>query len=132
MDLVLIETGNGGDLVLQGNDLAIATGYENIPYLSMFGGADWWGNEFLDPAQQFNSLTESALKQYALNSAGRVEIEKAINADLEYIAANVPGTKVSVVTTIVSDNRLSIVITIDGQTFSYLWNPITGFLTYVI
>jgi hypothetical protein len=80
MDLVLIEqNGNGGDLILQGNDLAVCTGYENIPYLSMCGGSDWWGNEFLDPAQQFNSLTEKTLRQYALNSAGRVAIEQAVN-----------------------------------------------------
>lgn len=132
MDAAIIITGSGGDLIQSGNDIAISTGYENVPILAMFGGSDWWGNEFLDPAQQFNCLTEKALKSNALNSSGRIEIDKAINADLAQIAQNVPGTITSVVTTIVKDNKLSIEITIDGQAFNYLWNPSTAYLTYIV
>jgi hypothetical protein len=132
MDLVLYETGSGGDLLLTGIDLEIAKGLENILYMSMFGGADWWGNEFLEPLQQFNSQTGPALLKYALNSSGRLEIEKAINADLQIITTNVPGTTVTVETKIVIDNKLSIVITVDGKTFSYLWDPSKRFLNYLI
>ena len=62
-DLVIWETGNGGDAQLLGNDLATTDGLTNMPYLGWFGGNpgfittgneleneqrfDWWGNSLL-------------------------------------------------------------------------------------
>ena len=62
-DLVIYETGDGGDVQLQGNDLATTSGITNQPYLGWFGGntdasttgnelegeqkLDWWGNSVL-------------------------------------------------------------------------------------
>src|SRR5690606_6946193 len=81
--------GNGGDIKLLGNDLAVIYSHENQVYLALFGGnveqstpaqettettEDWWGNNLLfggDAAKQFNSETERALNNTALNSAGR-------------------------------------------------------------
>ncbi len=81
-DLAIIETGNGGDLVINGNDIGIVTDIGNMPYLAMFGGNkestinqsttlsqgaqsfDWWGNNLLMPSnqsQQFNSLLENII-----------------------------------------------------------------------
>ncbi|MBL4810412.1 MAG: hypothetical protein JKY43_10205, partial [Phycisphaerales bacterium] len=37
-DLRIIENGDGGDAVLNGNDLEIINGFQNMPYLGMFGG----------------------------------------------------------------------------------------------
>ena len=71
MDVKLIESGNGGDLVLTDNDLAVVGGVENMPYLSMFGGANYWANQLLlsDPtARTFDSLTEPALINNPLSS----------------------------------------------------------------
>jgi hypothetical protein len=64
MDLRLVETGNGGDLIRTINDLNVINGLSNYPYLAMFGGNvsqstpqtkevgeesfDWFGNVFLD------------------------------------------------------------------------------------
>ena len=79
-DLLIRETGNGGDLVLKGNDLAMVSGAENMPYLSMFGGVNWWGNDLLlgeDIDLQFNSESEAAINDISLNSAGRVALENA-------------------------------------------------------
>jgi hypothetical protein len=59
-DLAIIETGDGGDYQLKGNDLAVVNGSENMPYIAMFGGnieatlnnivqdqsLDYWGNTF--------------------------------------------------------------------------------------
>lgn len=104
MDLAITEAdGNGGDLILVGNDLAIIFGIENMPYLAMFGGNpgyvtpnkvreaesfDWWGNGLLmnaDQSIQFNSLLENKLKTIALNSAGRIDIEETIKKDLAFL-----------------------------------------------
>lgn len=131
-DILIKEAGNGGDLVLLGNDLAAASGYENGPYLSMFGGDAWWGNAFLqdeEPSVRFSSQTERTLREVPLNSAGRIRIEAAINADLAWLR-DISGTTVAVATTITSDNRLDINITINGRTFYYQWNPGADFLTY--
>jgi hypothetical protein len=105
MDLAIIETGNGGELKLLGNDFAMQGGWGNMPYLAMFGGnpqgvtkeklpteesLDWRGNNLLMPQDksiQFNSLTERTLMEVALNSSGRLKIEQAVKKDLEFMEA---------------------------------------------
>jgi len=134
-DLFIIETGNGGDLKQSGNDLAVVQGYENFPYLAMFSGDDWWGNDLLltgDASTQFLSKTEKVLGEVALNSAGRIKIEQAVNEDLAFLKSKVPGTNITVSATIISDDRLDLNINIDGQQFYYQWSPADGFLTYKV
>lgn len=103
MDVLLIETGNGGDLVLRGNDLVMNKGMMNMPYLGMFGGNvkavtkeklkteqsfDWWGNELLMPQDesiQFNSLLEKAFMEIPLTSSGRIKIEQVVKKTLAFM-----------------------------------------------
>lgn len=126
-DLAVVETGNGGDLQLSGNDLAQVFGIENMPYLAMFGGNpgfvtdnqvtqeqsfDFWGNNLLmnsNQSIQFNSLTENLLNIIALNSAGRVQIENAIKADLDFMSS---FAVISVTVTIVATDRINVQLTI--------------------
>ena len=133
-DLLIIEQGNGGDALLKGNDLAFAEGYENLPYLAMFSGDDWFGNNLMDGDEStlFLSHTEVALKTYALNSAGRIKIEEAIKADLEHIKKNIPETDIDVATMVTGDNRLEINISINGQSFYYSWHPDEAYLKYKV
>lgn len=127
-DLAVIEAnGNGGDLQLVGNDLAIVYGLENMPYLGMFGGNleestinnvvrlqsfDWWGNNLLMPNNQsiqFNSIVERTLNNTALTSAGRVIIENAIKTDLAFLSS-VATITVSVI--IVSTDRINVSLSV--------------------
>ncbi len=125
-DLAVLETGNGGDLSLNGNDLAVVTGIENMPYLGLFGGnveqvttsdkvmdsKDWWGNDLLmksNKSIQFNSTVEKTLKNTALNSAGRVIIEGAIKNDLQFLS---PQATIVVSVTIEATDRLRVNIQI--------------------
>jgi phage gp46-like protein len=103
MDIAVIETGNGGDIQLSGNDLLVQGGIGNMPYLGMFGGNlgfptkeklitehafDWWGNNLLMPqssSTQFSSLFEKKLLDVALTSAGRIQLEQAIKQDLKFM-----------------------------------------------
>lgn len=128
-DLLIFESGNGGELVLRGNDLASVNGYENSTYLAMFSG-NWWGN-YLVPGNPFQSKTENVLNTTPLTSAGRQAIENAIKTDLKYLS-NIPGTTIAVSTMIVNSNRLDIIVDINGQQFYYQWNPDTLFLTYKV
>ncbi len=122
MDTVILETYNGGDISKIGNDVITVNGFENMPYIAMFGGNpvqstptqrvageqnfDWFGNAFeTDAILQTNSLTERTLRSVALNSAGRVQIEQAVNADLEFMRT---FAKVTVNVSIISDDRVQI------------------------
>lgn len=135
-DLAMIETGEGGDIQLLNNDLAVVNSIENMPYLAMFGGNpgfitkniqesqaqaaqsfDYWGNNLLMPnnqSTQFNSLTEYLLNNTPLNSQGRILIQNAITNDLQFLF---PSAKVTVTVSIISDDRIDVTIVIN-QTLS--------------
>jgi hypothetical protein len=131
MDLAVIETGNGGDIQIVGNDLGLVFGIENMPYLAMFGGNpgyptkskiedeqsfDFWGNDLIfknNPSAQFNSLLEKKLQTVALTSAGRIQIEDIIRKDLAFLSS---VAEITVVATIISDDHLNIAISIKQGT----------------
>jgi len=103
IDIVIYEDGDGGEMLLQGNDIATTEGFTNQPYLAMFGGNveasttgneteneqrfDWWGNAFTpdEPEKQMNSSTERAMNENALSSSGRAAIENAVKDDLRFL-----------------------------------------------
>ena len=142
MDLQIIETGNGGDLAKNGNDLALVFSFENMPYLAMFGGNkeavtrprlpteqafDWFGNSLFfinDQSIQFNSLTEKALDEIPLTSSGRILIENEIKKDLQFMQA---FAEITVKTSIPATDTLLINIKIQepdnlqAREFIYIW-----------
>lgn len=125
IDLAIIETGNGGDLKIAGNDFAIQNSWGNMVYLAMFGGnkgfqtrekqdteeqEDWWGNTLLfrnDPAQQMNSYTEFELENVAFTSAGRKKVQTAVEKDLEFMST---FAIVSVQVVFKDDNFVEIIV----------------------
>ena len=150
MDLLLKETGNGGDLILVGNDLAKIEGFENMPYCGLFGGNvkqstgtrlkgeqafDFWANSLLfpnDKSIQFNSLTERALNEIPLTSSGRIKIEQQIKKDLEFF--NV-FAELKIVTEIIATDVLKIALYIkepdnlQAKEFIYIWEKTKGEVT---
>lgn len=143
MDLKVIETGNGGDLLQNGNDLAMVFSFENMPYIALFGGNkeaisptkriaseqayDFWANDLLfrnDTSLQLNSLTEKTLENTPLTSAGRLIIEDAIKSDLEFMA---PFAEVTVTTEIIDTDHLKIGIVLkkpdnmEEKKYIYIW-----------
>lgn len=151
MDIELIETNNGGDLVKNPKDLSVVFGFDNMPYMALFGGNyeastplqrleneqafDWWGNNLLfpnDASVQMNSLTERTLNSVALNSFGRTLIEQAVKKDLEFMK---PFANVSVVVSIVSVDRVLIAVriirldNIEERAFVYIWDATNTRLT---
>lgn len=147
-DPEIVETGSGGDMLPKGNDLSVIFGFENMPYLALFGGnvaqstpvtrvpaqqaADWWGNALFmpaDPGMQFNSETERMLHSVPLTSAGRLRIEGAIKKDLEFMSA---WATIMVSTQIIATDRLRIAIGIkrpdnlQQREFIYIWDATKG------
>lgn len=119
-DIAIKETGNGGDVVLRGADLALVYSIENEVYLATFGGNreqdtpavvteeqsfDCWFNNLLykgDSKLQFNSKTERQMDNVALTSEGRTKIEDAIKEDIKYLQD--AGAVISVKVVIKSDD----------------------------
>jgi len=81
-DLMVFESGVGGDVRLLGNDIEMTDSIFNMVYLALFGGnpaasttgseieseqrSDFWGNGLLlpnDTELQFNSTTENTFRK---------------------------------------------------------------------
>jgi len=125
-DLHLTELGSGGELVLLGEDLAMAEELLQIAYIALFGGnieantrgneipgeerQDWWANSLIYPQapnKQFNSYTERVLGSIVLNSSGRLDIQRAVERDLEILSSI---AEVTVNVSIQTYNRVEILI----------------------
>lgn len=143
IDLKLVETGDGGDVVLKGNDLEMIEGFQNMPYLALFGGNvedsttgekvkeqafDYWGNFLLHPTQRelwLNSGTERLMLTTAITTSSRIRMEEQVKKDLEFMK---PFAIVESNVFLVSEDRISISISISQPTsnellnFSYIWD----------
>lgn len=143
-DILLHETGNGGDMEIISNDLALTEQLYQQVYLCLFGGnveastlgneipseirMDWWGNSALlsqTKAKQYNSQTEKALNENTLDSQGRVNIARAVEADLSYFKG-IADISINVV--ILSYNKVVINIKLDkpgtqqGKALQIIWD----------
>ena len=142
-DLKLIETGSGGDIIFNGTDVEIIDGFENMPYLGMYGGNvkentkeffegeqrfDFWGNSLFmlkNEKIQFNSDLERLLLNVALTSSSRIEIEETIKSDLSFMN-EFADLEISV--SILTVDRLQIYIKItqpdikQSKEFVYIWD----------
>lgn len=144
MDLELIETGDGGNLVKNPNDISVIYGFENMIYLALFGGNveqdtpttrnaneqafDFWGNNLLMPNNssiQFNSQTERVLNNTGLNSNGARFIEQAVKNDLAFLNDFATVT-INVTIVFVDTIEISILMQQPGslqkQEFIYIWD----------
>jgi hypothetical protein len=131
-DILLRETGSGGDLVVLSNDLVLGDLLYQQFYLALFGGNlqastkgkyleneerfDYWGNALVwgtNKAKQFNSETERVLQNVVWNSSGRLQILQAVKTDLAYLE-KVVNFEIQV--SLESLNRVAILITFSGKT----------------
>ena len=151
MDLLIQETYDGGDLVATKRDVTVVDGFENMPYLGMFGGNpeqstplvrlqsehafDWWGNTLFfpnDESRQINLITEATLDKVVLNSAGRQTIEDAIKEDLSFMS---PFANVAVSVSIIGPESILIGIKVvkptnlEQKLYVYIWDKTIAELT---
>ena len=147
----MIETGNGGDIELDGNDLIMIGGLQNMPYIAMFGGnvdaatqgekvdgelaLDYWANNLLMPqdlAIQYNSELERWLKTISINPAGRIQLQRSVERDLAFMQV---FAIVSVQVLLKSADRIKIIITIQepdnlqSNELVFIWDATEAELT---
>lgn len=103
-DLLIYESGSGGEANKLSNDLELTEGIFNQVYLALFGGNpgfrtsnltpeseqnfDWWGNNLFfnnDPDSQLNSYTENILNTTSLTSRSREIIKGFVIKDLQFL-----------------------------------------------
>ena len=143
-DLSLFESFDGGELVLVGNDLQLTEGLFNQVYLALFGGNveqstsdvneqvqqrfDFWGNGLFFPDEaefQFNSRTERALNEVALDSAGLLRLEQIIAEDLRFLE-QLAEVEVNVIVEGVNRAKINVLLRqpegLEEQRFTFLWD----------
>ncbi len=151
MDLLLEETLDGGDLIVKGLDLETVSGWQNAPYLALFGGNpaasttgpkleneeafDYWGNYLFfpnNPDAQFNSETERTLREVSLTPNGRLRIEEAVKTDLAFMR-DFAEIEVNVQIIAVNTIQINILISEPGnlqnQPFQFIWDATKEELT---
>lgn len=125
-DILLFESGDGGEFAIVSNDLCLVETILQQAYIALFGGnieanttgaeistqerTDYWANALLwpdEPNKQFNSNTERVLQNTVLNSAGRLQILAAVESDIDYLKLIVNFT---VEVSILSTNKVEIKI----------------------
>lgn len=131
-DIALFESGGSGDFSIVNDDLLMGESLYQQIYLALFGGNleastkqvytdkeerfDYWGNSLIwndVKSIQFNSETERAIQNNALNSSGRLAIIQAINLDLGYLSSIITF---QVDVSINSSNKLSIIVNFTEKT----------------
>ena len=150
MDLQIIDNGNGVDVCFNGRDLVVIDGFQNMPYLGMFGGNvkqstkqfsegeerfDFWGNSLLmvqNETIQFNSNFERLLFEMALTSSTILVAEETIKTDLKFMSN---FSDFTVETSIIAVDKLKIFINfnkpnnLDSKDFVYIWDATKKELT---
>jgi hypothetical protein len=143
-DIALYETGNGGDLFIENSDVSTVGTLTHQVYIALFGGNveastkgneletekrnDWWANSLIfkeDSTRQFNSETERILNTTALNSSGRIKIERAVKNDLKFLSQII---NLSVLVQIISDSKINIIVSFqelqngENKVLQFLWD----------
>jgi hypothetical protein len=142
LDIKLYETGNGGDIRIVGNDIEGVSGFDNMPYMGLFGSnvtdkgdsneqqLDWWGNSLYSIEQEKAlNITERRLQEVSLNSEGRQFIENAVVSDLRFMTE---FANVTVLVRVISDDVINIGIRIqrpsllEDKLYQFIWDATLG------
>lgn len=131
-DILLYETGSGGDFSIVNNDLLMGESLYQQIMLALFGGNiqastkqiyleteerfDYWGNTLIwkdSKTKQFNSETERTIRTITLNSSGRLTLIQAIEQDLNYLKA---VADIAIEVEIIGSSKTRIIVTFSEKT----------------
>lgn len=86
-DILIFESGDGGEMKLKNDDLETVSSITNSFYLALFSSktSDWWGNAELLADNHFSSTFEKTLDSVSLNSSGLKQLEQSALEDLSFL-----------------------------------------------
>ena len=126
-DVLLFQTNDDGNIIVENGIVEMSGGLEVMAYLSLFGGNEdddgrddnpfsFWGNiDEIDPARQYRSETQNLLQALPATTGNLRRIEDAVNRDLAWFIEKKIASSVSVNVTIPGINRIKITIDIEAQ-----------------
>lgn len=114
-DVLLTPTPDGGDIQVEGGRVQLTDHFETAVYLSLFGGASWWGNEGETEARRMTSRTEDALRDYNPIPANLSRIQRAVESDLQWFLTEKIASSVSVEVTMPARNTVTIAAAIEAR-----------------
>jgi len=125
-DVLLFQTVNNGDILIENGLTKLSGGMETAAYLSLFGGneddagndnssQEYWGNlDETNPAFKYRSETQNLLKSIPATSSNLNRIRDAVKTDLEWFVTEGVATEVDALVTIPGLNEISIKVTINA------------------
>jgi len=143
-DILLFESGDGGEVLVLNNDISLVETLFQQVYLRLFGGnvdsettgneiegqqrTDWWANGLIfrdRKDKQFNSKTEKILDSVALNSSGRIDIIRSVESDLNGLK-DIADIIVNVVILTHARIRIDVQLqkpgVIEDKIFQFIWD----------
>lgn len=137
-DVLLFQTADGGDIVVEGGAVQMSGGLETAAYLSLFGGNEddpgqfnttetWWGNiDESDPAKQYRSETQNLLQALPATARNLRRVEEAAGRDLAWMTTSGAASAVSAVASIPALNTIQLTVSIvaigEEKTFTFSEN----------
>jgi phage gp46-like protein len=126
-DVLIFQTLNDGDTLINGGQVQLTDGLETAVYLSLFGGNEaddglpdnpygWWGNEGEDVDKRMVSRLQNLMDSLPAASANLKRLNDAARADLSWltsrytldVSASIPGL-----------NKVLMVVSINDTTYTF-------------
>lgn len=137
-DVVLFQSLNDGDIIVEDGLALMDGGLQTSLYLSLFGGNEdddgladndktWWANlDENQPVFRYRSRLQNLLKSIPATSNNLIRAQDAALADLQWLLDDNVASSVTVTATIPQLNRLKLVIEIQAvgeeSSFEYVAN----------
>ena len=128
-DVLLFQTNDDGDIIVEGGVVTMSGGLEVSAYLALFGGNEdddssqktpnqYWGNlDENESSRKYRSKTQFLLSTIPPIPANLPQLQDAATNDLDFFITDKIASSVNVVVSMPGLNRVKFVITIEAQGF---------------
>jgi len=133
-DVLLYQTVNDGDIIVNGGLVQMTGGLDTACYLSLFGGNEqddglpdnavqWWGNvDEAEPSRRQRSETQYLLRSIPATTGNLQRVKDAVERDLAWLREQSVARELVVAISMPALNRVGIAVTIDGFSVEFVEN----------
>lgn len=127
-DVLMVQTADDGDILVEGGAVVLASGLETAVYLSLFGGNEadsgadndprgWWGN--IGSRSPQRSETQYLLQSLPATSGNLLRLTDAVKRDLAWLKTQGAVTDIVAAVSIPRYNHVNIRATIDNIEYNF-------------